>query len=122
MPSGKIFLHRLAVLARIGCYESDLRALEVDVEVSIDLGVASSSDNLFDTTDYASLAHDISVALETPPPSSLIEAADATAVFLLSREQRITEVFLTLREPRAVLGGAVCELGASVTRNRRSTE
>lgn len=122
MPSGIIFLHRLAVLARIGCRGRDLRALEVDLEASIDLGLASSSDNLFDTADYASLARDISAALEVSPHSDLIEAADAAAVFLLLREHRITEVFLTLREPRAVLSDVVGEVGVSVTRKRCSTK
>lgn len=122
MPSGKIFLHRLAVLAHVGCRGRGLRALEVDLEATIDLGLASSSDNLFDTADYASLARDISAALEVSPHSDLIEAADAAAVFLLLREQKITEVFLTLREPRAVLSGVVGEVGVSVTRKRCSTE
>ena len=60
----KIFLHRLVVPARIGCREPRHCVLEVDMEASIDLGPASSSDNLSDTTDYASFAREVSVALE----------------------------------------------------------
>lgn len=122
LPSDKIFLHRLAVLARVGCRGPDLRALEVDLEASIDLGMASSSDNLSDTANYANLARDISDALEGSLHSDFAEAADAAAAFLLLREPRITEVFLTLREPRAIVDGAVGEVGVSVTRKRCSTE
>ena len=92
------------------------------MEASIDLGPASSSDNLSDTTDYASFAREVSVALEVARYADLTDAANATAEALLMRESKMHAVLLTLHDPRAVLGDALGDVSVSVMRKQRSTQ
>jgi dihydroneopterin aldolase len=116
LHADKIFLHGLVVQARIGpCDDTARVTLEIDLEVTIDLSVAASSDRLSDTANYADLAHAVSDALTASGHPSLGEAASAAARAVLSAEQKIYEVSLTLRNPRVVLGGPVDQVGVSVT-------
>ena len=115
-----IFLHGLVVHARIGpCDDAARVTLEIDLDVTIDLSVAASSDKLSDTANYSDLAHAVSDALTTSGHPSLGEAASAAARAVLSAEQKVCEVSLTLRNPRVVLTGPVDQVGVSVRMCRR---
>jgi dihydroneopterin aldolase len=116
----KIFLHGLVVHARIGpCDQTALATLEVDLEVAIDLSFAAYSDKLSDTANYSDLARAISDALTSSRHPSLGEAACAAAKAVLSTEQKVFEVSLTLRNPRVVLKELVDQIGVSVRMCRR---
>jgi dihydroneopterin aldolase len=120
LDADKIFLRGLAVHARIGPRDQTAPiSLKVDLEVAIDLSFAASSDRLTDTANYSDLAHAISDALTSSHHSSLGEAAAAAAHAVLSTEQKVHEVLLTLRNPRVVLKGPVDQIGVSVRTSRR---
>jgi dihydroneopterin aldolase len=116
----KIFLRGLVVHTRIGpCGKAALTSLEADLEVAIDLSFAVSSDKLSDTANYSDLARAISDVLMSSRYSSLGEAASAAAEAVLSTEQKVCEVLLTLRNSRVVLKGPVDQIGVSVRKCRR---
>ena len=120
LHADKIFLRGLVVHTRIGPYaETALISLEVDLEVKIDLSVAVSSDKLSDTANYSDLARAITDVLMSSCHSSLGEAASAAAEAVLSTEQKVREVLLTLRNSRVVLKEPVDQIGVSVTKCRR---
>jgi dihydroneopterin aldolase len=43
---------------------------EVDLDLSVDLALASASDRLADTVDYAGIAETVAAVVSGPPPTS----------------------------------------------------
>ena len=119
-PCDKIFLHGLVVYARIGpCDHTAPVTLEIDLEVAIDLSFAASRDKLSDTANYSDLARVVSDVLTASRHPSLGEAASTAAKAVLTAEQKVCEVSLTLRNPRVVIKGPVDQIGVSVRMCRR---
>ncbi|MBN8991308.1 MAG: dihydroneopterin aldolase [Rhizobiales bacterium] len=116
--SDRIFLRGLAVRAHVGP-ERGSTALEVDLELFIDLRRAASTDCLSDTVNYADIAGKILSALEAPRFDNLAAVATAAADAVLSVEATIRELSLTIRNLRPAIDGSIGELGISVTRKQR---
>ncbi|WP_374762400.1 MULTISPECIES: dihydroneopterin aldolase [Bradyrhizobium] len=115
----KIFLRGLGGHAQIGPPGGvALQFLEVDLEMSIDLASAASSDNLSDTANYAELAREISDVLVNSRHSNLPEAAAAVALAILVFEPRAREVSLTVRNASVALADAIQKIGVSVARRQ----
>ncbi|MCS3765843.1 FolB domain-containing protein [Bradyrhizobium centrosematis] len=95
-----------------------MQFLEVDLEMSIDLASAASSDNLSDTANYAELAREISDVLVNSRHSNLPEAAAAVALAILVFEPRAREVSLTVRNASVALADAIQKIGVSVARRQ----
>lgn len=115
----RIFLRGLLVHARIGSGDdAALQSLVVDLEVAIELGKAAASDALADTTNYADLARVIADTVSAGKHLGLGAAAAAAADGVLTTERKVSEVKLTLRNPRAVLDRPVDQIGVTVVRNR----
>ncbi len=120
LHADKIFLRGLVVHTRIGpCDQKALASLEVDLEAAIDLSIAASSDKLSDTANYSDLVRAISDVLMSSRHPSLGDAASAAAEAVLSAEQKVREVLLTLRSSRVVLRGPADQIGVSVRKRRR---
>lgn len=96
-----------------------MRSLEVDLEASIDLAKAAASDSLSDTANYAELARVNLEILVKSAYASLGEAASSAAEAILLTERKISEVRLTLRNPRIVLDQPIDQIAVSVVRSRR---
>ncbi|WP_130580094.1 dihydroneopterin aldolase [Bradyrhizobium sp. Leo170] len=98
-----------------------MRSLEVDLDLSIDLSRAASSDNLADTANYSDLVREISRAFASSDHASLAEAAASAAEAVLAAAANADGVKLTVRDPRVTFGTAVGRIGVSVERSRRGT-
>ena len=93
---------------------------EVDVVLHADLGLASESDDLADTVDYAAL-HELVRAIVTGPSFDLIEAlagAIARAVLAATDPALVGAVEVRVRKPHAPLGGEVATVEAALFRRR----
>ena len=114
-----IFLHGLHVHARIGCGNDIVsHSLEVDLEVALELYEAAISDALADTTNYADLGRVVVTKISAGSHWSLGAAAIAAADALLAAEKKISQVKLTLRNPRVVFDPPIDQIGATVVRSR----
>src|SRR5262245_473157 len=90
----------------------------IDLELAIDLGMASRSDKLADTVDYGTIV-DTATAVFTRRNYRLIEAAGgAVADALLAKFAKITAVRITVRKPHAPIAAIFGDAGCTVTRRR----
>lgn len=90
----------------------------IDLELSIDLGVASRSDKLADTVDYGSIV-DTATEVFTRRNYRLIEAAGgAVADAILARFARVGAVRVTVRKPHAPIAAIFGDAGVTITRRR----
>jgi 7,8-dihydroneopterin aldolase/epimerase/oxygenase len=90
----------------------------IDLELSVDLQVASRSDKLADTVDYGAIV-DTATEVFTRRNYRLIEAAGGTvADALLAKFAKITAVRITVRKPHAPIAAIFGDAGCTVTRRR----
>lgn len=83
----KIIIQGLQVKSLIGVYDWERerpQALLVDVEISMDLHLAASTDNIAETLDYAALANDLSQLAQDSQFELLEALADCMIAKLLS--------------------------------------
>jgi 7,8-dihydroneopterin aldolase/epimerase/oxygenase len=90
----------------------------IDLELSVDLQVASRTDKLADTVDYGTIV-DTATEVFTRRNYRLIEAAGgAVADALLAKFAKITAVRITVRKPHAPIAAIFGDAGCTVTRRR----
>jgi dihydroneopterin aldolase len=90
----------------------------IDLELSVDLQVASRSDKLADTVDYGTIV-DTATEVFTRRNYRLIEAAGgAVADALLAKFAKISAVRITVRKPHAPIAAIFGDAGCTVTRRR----
>jgi 7,8-dihydroneopterin aldolase/epimerase/oxygenase len=90
----------------------------IDLELSVDLQVASRSDKLADTVDYGTIV-DTATEVFTRRNYRLIEAAGgAVADALLAKFAKIATVRITVRKPHAPIAAIFGDAGCTVTRQR----
>jgi 7,8-dihydroneopterin aldolase/epimerase/oxygenase len=92
---------------------------EVDLDLSVDLGLAATSDNLKDTVNYAEVADATTAIVAGPTSYDLLEAlAGAIAAAALSSDLRVTAVTVSLRKLQPPLAADIASVGVRITRRQ----
>ena len=89
----------------------------MDVEIALSHAVATATDDLEDTVDYAALADAIVKIVEGPPFALLERLAGVIADRLLS-EPAVREVVVTVRKPHVALPHTIDETAVTLRRGR----
>ncbi len=91
---------------------------ELDLDLAVDLALASGSDRLADTVDYGAVA-ELAAGVVAGPSFVLLEAlAGAAARAILASDLRITAVTVHLRKLRPPLPMDLDTVGVRVTRRQ----
>jgi dihydroneopterin aldolase len=91
---------------------------ELDLDLAVDLALASVSDRLADTVDYGAVA-ELAAEVVAGPSFELLEAlAEAVAQAALASDLRITEVTVHLRKLRPPLPMDLDTVGVRITRRQ----
>ena len=91
---------------------------ELDLDLAVDLALASVSDRLADTVDYGAVA-ELAAGVVAGPSFELLEAlAEAVAQAALVSDLRITEVTVHLRKLRPPLPMDLDTVGVRITRRQ----
>jgi dihydroneopterin aldolase len=91
---------------------------ELDLDLAVDLALASVSDRLADTVDYGAVA-ELAAGVVAGPSFELLEAlAEAVAQAALASDLRITEVTVHLRKLRPPLPMDLGTVGVRITRRQ----
>ena len=121
MRHDRIALHGIRAYGRHGANAGErtaAQALDVDVEVEMDLGSARASDALAETLDYAGL-HERVVAIVRDRSYALLERlADEIANAILA-DSRVAAATVTVAKP-ALLSGATPSVTVRAERGERS--
>jgi 7,8-dihydroneopterin aldolase/epimerase/oxygenase len=119
--SDTIFVSGLLIHAHhcVMAHESKVgQRFVIDLELTIDLAVASRSDKLADTVDYGSIV-DTATEVFTERSYRLIEAAGgAVADAILAKFARVAAVRVTVRKPHAPIAAIFGDAGVTITRHR----
>lgn len=97
----KIFIESLQIMAFIGVYEWERQApqkLLLDIEMSLDLSAAASSDDLNDTVDYAQVANDMAQIANSNQPLLLENLAGKMCDHILEHYS-VADVKLKMSKP-----------------------
>jgi dihydroneopterin aldolase len=116
-----ILLRGLRVVGTHGVLaEEQARAqpFEVDVELTVDLGAASRSDDLDDTVDYGSAAGLVATIVGTERFALLERLAGRIADALLASDERIAAVGVTVTKLRPPVPVDLASAAVRVTRSR----
>lgn len=89
----------------------------VDVEMTLAGTVATRSDALADTIDYAAVADEIATIVEGPPVSLLEHLAHLIAERVMA-EPLASAVVVTVRKPQVALPRPVTETSVTLRRSR----
>jgi dihydroneopterin aldolase len=92
---------------------------EIDLDLSVDLALAGTSDRLADTVDYGSVADSAAAIVSGPTSYALLEAlAGAIAGATLAVDLRILSVTVGLRKLQPPLAVDISTVGVRITRHR----
>jgi 7,8-dihydroneopterin aldolase/epimerase/oxygenase len=116
----RIQLRGLRVLGTHGVLPEEKRRdqpFEIDLDLSVDLAVAATSDRLADTVDYGGVADAVAGIVAGATSYELLEAlAGAIAEATLAFDLRITAVMVDLRKLEPPLALDIATVGVSMTR------
>jgi dihydroneopterin aldolase len=117
----RIQLRGLRVLGTHGVLPEEQerpQPFELDLDLAVDLALASVSDRLADTVDYGAVA-ELAAGVVAGPSFELLEAlAEAVAQAALASDLRITEVTVHLRKLRPPLPMDLDTVGVRITRRQ----
>ena len=119
--SDRIVLANIRVDGRHGVSDEERAApqpIEVDVEMTRDLGAPGASDDLRDTVDYAAIDASVRRIVGTQSFRLLEAIADAISREILSSVD-VESVVVRVRKPTVRLGGPIDYAGVEITRSRR---
>jgi dihydroneopterin aldolase len=122
-PTGdRIQLRGLRVIGTHGVLpeeKSRAQPFELDLDLSVDLSLAASSDNLSDTVNYAEVAETATSIVAGGTSYELLEAlAGAIAAATLASDLRITAVTVGLRKLQPPLAVDIATVGVRITRGQ----
>jgi 7,8-dihydroneopterin aldolase/epimerase/oxygenase len=122
-PAGdRIQLRGLRVVGTHGVLpeeKSRAQPFELDLDLSVDLALAATSDSLSDTVNYAEIADSASAIVAGATSYDLLEAlAGAIAAATLASDLRITAVTVSLRKLQPPLAMDIASVGVRITRRQ----
>lgn len=118
MSQDQISLTGLRVWGRHGVLPEERRDGQdfvVDVQLAVDTRLASASDELRDTVDYATLA-DRLAAVVAGEPVNLIETLATRLAEVCLADQRVVSATVTVRKPGAPIPHAFADVAVTVVR------
>jgi dihydroneopterin aldolase len=119
--SDRVVLHNMEFEAHVGAGDgerAELQAIEVDVEMSLDLREAGTHDDLELTVDYGA-AFERCRAVVTSHPFHLLEGiAEAVGADLLATFAPVTGVTVRVRKPGVPIDGVLEYAGVEIQRAR----
>lgn len=119
--SDQIYLHRMEFEGRHGVSEeerADVQMIELDVELSLDLRAAGTSDDLAQTVDYGEVFAICRVQAEQRSYHLLEALAEAVAADILARFAAVERVVVRAQKPGVPLEGVLEHAGVTVERFR----
>ena len=117
----RIFLHQMQFEGRHGVGDEERSApqvIDVDVEMSLDLTRAGSSDDLEQTVNYSSAFDRCRVIVEEQSFHLLEGIAEAIASDLLDTFPRLEAVLVRVRKPGVPIDGVLEYAGVEIERSR----
>jgi dihydroneopterin aldolase len=121
-PPDRIVLTGLRAHGRHGVYDFEREQGQdfvVDVELRMDLTVASATDDVADTVHYGELA-DRLVEIVTGPPVNLIETLAERLAAACLADRRVERAVVTVHKPQAPIAHAFTDVAVTVRRERTS--
>jgi FolB domain-containing protein len=116
-----IELRGLHVAGIVGVLEHERihpQPLEIDLDVTLDLAPAGSSDDLADTVDYGALCA-VTAQIVSSTEFGLLEAlAERIGATLLDTDKRIDSVTVSVRKLRPPVAQQLSTSGVRITRSR----
>lgn len=115
----RIELRGLRLAGRIGVSEAERsveQPLEVDIDISLDLAPAGSSDDLGDTLDYGAACQRVAEVVATTRPALLERLAADMADAVLAIDDRVQAVTVVMRKLDPPVAHALASAGVRVTR------
>lgn len=117
-----IFIERLQVYGYHGVHPEE-RALgqrfEIDLSLETSTRQAGLSDRLDDTISYSDIARRVKAVVEGQPKQLLESVAETVADTVLTEDERIDAVTVTIRKPDAPIKGAFFgAVGVTIRRER----
>ena len=119
--SDRIFLLGMEFVGRHGVTDeerSEPQTIEVDVELTVDLRTAGTTDDLDQTVDYAAAFDRCRIIVEERTFHLVEGIAEAIAADLLDSFERIESVLVRIRKPGAPIDGVVEQAGVEIERGR----
>lgn len=111
---------RLAVLVGVLPEERERpQPIEVDIDLEVDTVAAAATDDLADAVDYGEVVSEVERLLSAGHMQLLERQASTVADALLSLDQRIALVTVTVRKLRPPVPQQLATAGVTVTRQRR---
>ncbi|CAB4529993.1 unannotated protein [freshwater metagenome] len=120
-PPDQICLHGLRMVGIVGVLpEERVRAqpLQIDLDLSVDLVAAGSSDALTDTVDYGAICDALDETVRTAQPELLERLAAQLAAAVFSVDPRIDGLQISVAKLRPPVPHDLASSGVTITRRR----
>jgi dihydroneopterin aldolase len=117
----RISLTGITAFGHHGVYDSERRngqQFVVDVNCTLDLSAAATTDDLGQTIDYGALARAVVADVERDPLNLIEALADRIAVTCL-RYDAVQSVEVTVHKPQAPMPVDVADVAVTLTRSKR---
>ncbi|GKT12572.1 MAG: 7,8-dihydroneopterin aldolase/epimerase/oxygenase [Thiomicrorhabdus sp.] len=115
-----IFIQGLKTQAIIGIYDWERESrqpLIFDIEMSLPIGSAASSDDISDTVDYKQVSDEVIELVETSRYELLESLIEEICQYILNRHQAVQKIQLKVSKPQAV--AETDTVGLIITRHRQ---
>ncbi len=123
MSEDRIVLAGMVFLATHGVNEREKvepQRFEVDVELSVDVRPAASTDDLAKTVDYRGVYEAVRTVVEGPSVDLIETLAESIARAVLAASPLAEAVVVRVRKPDVELGGPLDSAGVEITRRREA--
>lgn len=90
----------------------------VDVVLNLDLQVASQSDSIDETVNYAEITDLIVIEITTDPVSLIEKLAGRIADRILNSYSRVNSVSVTVHKPQAPVSASLKDIAVQIIRTR----
>ena len=90
----------------------------VDVALSVDLEIASMSDAIDDTVNYAEIAELVVAEITTNPVFLIEKLAGRIAERILNTYIKVSSVTVTVHKPQAPVAASIGDIAVQITRMR----
>lgn len=90
----------------------------VDVVLTLDLQVASQSDSIDETVNYAEITDLIAIEITTDPVSLIEKLAGRIADRILNSYSRVNSVSVTVHKPQAPVSASLKDIAVQIIRTR----
>ena len=119
--SDQIFLTGIAGFGYHGLFDHERQNGQdffVDVTLTVDLTVASKSDEISDTVNYAEITNLVVTHITTQPVNLIEKLAGRIADEILRDHMKVSLVTVTVHKPQAPVDAVLKDIAVQITRKR----